>query len=215
MFHDRKDGGEKLARVLKHYRDKDVIVLGIPRGGVETAYYVARYLHTELSFVITRKLGYPTNPEAAFGALAEDGSLFIFDDARHYLAPETIQAVVGHEQNEITRRVNVLRKGRSLPPLRGRTIILVDDGIATGATLFATIELCKNQKAGKIIVAAPVAADRMERTLRDKVDEVVILSTPPFYHAVSQAYSFFENLTDDEVLEIMERWQKEKNLNES
>lgn len=213
MFRDRKDGGEKLAKALEHYKNKDVLVLGIPRGGVETAYYVAKHLHAQLSFVVTRKLGYPFNPEAAFGALAEDGSLFIFEETRRVLSPSTIQGVVEREQKEITRRITRLRKGTALPPVKGRIVIIVDDGIATGATLFATIELCKNQQAAKIVVAAPVASEHIENMLLKKADEVVILQMPPFYYAVSQGYYTFSDLEDEQVLEIMERWEKENALN--
>jgi predicted phosphoribosyltransferase len=113
------------------------------------------------------------------------------------------------EKREIGRRIKTLRKGKPLPDMKGKTVIIVDDGIATGATLFATINLCKNHKARKIIVAAPVAREGMEETLLSKVDEVVILFTPPFYHAVSQGYSSFHNLTDEAVLEIINKWEAE------
>lgn len=209
IFRDRKDGGEHLGKALEKYRNRNVLVLGIPRGGVETAFYVARHLNAELSLVVTRKLGYPFNPEAAFGAIAEDGSLFIFDDARQYLSPDAIQRVANRERSEIQRRILALREGKPLPPVKGRTVILVDDGIATGATLFATIELCKKQEAAKIVVAAPVSGDRMEQMLKSKVDEVVILNTPPFYYAVSQGYDSFANLSDKQVLAILNQWQKE------
>jgi predicted phosphoribosyltransferase len=210
MFRDRKDGGEKLGNALSKYRDQNVLVLGIPRGGVETAYYVARHLRADLSLVVARKLGYPSNPEAAFGALAEDGSLFIFPDTGINLSDETIQLVIESEREEIKRRISELRAGEPLPTFAGKTVILVDDGIATGATLFAAIELCKKQKAGKIVVASPIAGKHMESILREKVDEVVILQTPDFYYAVSQGYYQFDNLSDEEVLSLMERWKKEK-----
>lgn len=209
MFVNRKDGGEKLGRALEHYRHQPVLVLGIARGGVETAYYVARYLQATLSVVITRKLGYPDNPEAAFGALAEDGSYFIFKDGEAGLNPDEIQSIITREQKEIQRRIRALRKGKPLPDLKGKTVIIVDDGIATGATLFATIALCKKNRAKKIIVAAPIASDRMANILKKEVDDVVILSTPTVYYAVSQGYQYFNNLTDDEVLAIMNRWEHE------
>jgi putative phosphoribosyl transferase len=213
MFRDRKEGGEKLAQALAAYSGQDVLVLGIPRGGVVTAFYVAKHLQAQLSFVVTRKLGYPHNPEAAFGALAEDGSIFIFRDAQGDLSSTAIQKIVEREQKEITRRITLLRKGQPLPPIEGRTVIIVDDGIATGATLFATIELCKKQKVGKLIVAAPVSDDHMALLLETKVDEVVILSTPPFYYAVSQGYQNFSDLTDEDVLKVLEAWERNKSLN--
>jgi putative phosphoribosyl transferase len=214
MFRDRKDGGKQLAKVLEKYQYQNVLVLGIPRGGVETAYYVARHLHAEFSFIVSRKLDYPYNAEAAFGALAEDGSYFIFENLERELSPEVIQSVVEKVKLEIQRRVEVLRGGKKLPQMKGRTVILVDDGIATGATLFAAINLCKNQKAGKIVVAAPIAGADMVETLKSKVDEVVVLLTPEFYHAVSQGYQTFHDLEDDDVLEIMNQWKVEKRMEE-
>lgn len=209
MFMDRKEGGEKLGKALERYRFHNVLVLGIARGGVETAYYVAKHLQADFSFVVTRKLGYPINPEVAFGALAEDGSFFAFEHADKNISPETLQEVVEIEKREIARRIKILRKGKPLPDMKGRTVIIVDDGIATGATLFATINLCKNHKAGRIIVAAPVAGGSMKKTLQSKADEVIILHTPSFYHAVSQGYSTFHNLTDEGVLDIMNKWEAE------
>ena len=214
MFRDRKDGGKQLAKVLEKYQHQNVLVLGIPRGGVETAYYVARHLHAEFSFIVSRKLGYPHNAEAAFGALAEDDSYFIFKEAERELTPEVIQSVVYNVRQEIKRRVEVLRGGKNLPKIKGRTVILVDDRIATGATLFAAINLCKNKKASKIIVAAPIAGGDIKDELKTMVDEVVVLLTPEFYHAVSQGYQTFHDLDDDAVLEIMNQWKVEKRMEE-
>jgi predicted phosphoribosyltransferase len=209
MFANRKDGGEKLGRALEKYRDKNVLVLGIPRGGAETAYYVARHLNGQLALVITRKLGYPINPEAAFGAVAEDGSVYISETARMNLTDEEMNQVLQQQKKEITRRIQKLRHGHPLPKMKERIVIIVDDGIATGATLFATIELCKKQHPEKIIVAAPIAGQRMEGILRNMVDEVVILETPTFYSAVSQGYEDFYNLTDEEALTFIDKWSKE------
>lgn len=209
MFRDRKHAGEKLAEALEKYRDKDVLVLGIPRGGVETAYYIAKHLNAEMSVVITRKLGYPFNPEAAFGAVAEDGSLYISEMAGQTLSSEEMNDVLKDQQQEIQRRIQKLRRGKPLPEMKGRTVILADDGIATGATLFASIELCKKKKAGKIVVAAPISGERMDTLLRSKVDDVIILEKPPLYSAVSQGYEDFSNLSDEEALAILDQWEKE------
>ncbi len=209
MFRDRRDAGEQLGRALEKYRDQNVIVIGIPRGGVETAYYVAKHLNAEMSLVVTRKLGYPFNPEAAFGAVAEDGSLYIADAADQYISSDEVQRVLKEQQHEIKRRVQKLRKGKPLPKLEGRIVIITDDGIATGATLFATISLCKKMKAAKITVAAPIAGQRMESMLLGMVDEVLILEKPPFYSAVSQGYEDFDNLTDEEALAFMDKWETE------
>lgn len=210
MFEDRKDAGERLGRALEKYRNMNVLVLGIPRGGVETAYYVAKHLNAELSVVITRKLGYPISPETAFGAVAEDGSVYISDSAALNLSKEEMSEVLRQQKEEIKRRIKKLRRGNPLPEIKNRIVIIADDGIATGATLFATIELCKKRIPAKIIVAAPIAGERMEGILKEMVDEVVILETPPFYHAVSQGYENFYNLSDEEALAFIDKWQKDR-----
>ena len=211
MFRDRRHAGEKLGEALEKYRGRNTLVLGIPRGGVETAYYVARHLDAELSLVVARKLGYPSNPEAAFGAVAEDGSIYLSPSATSELSREQIDDVLREQKEEIQRRIKKLRYGRPLPPLNGKTVIIVDDGIATGATLLATVALCRNKKAGKIVVGAPISGKRMASMLPRMVDEVVILEIPPFYSAVSQGYESFNNLTDEEALEFLDKWEKEHN----
>jgi putative phosphoribosyl transferase len=211
MFKDRKDAGIQLGHALERYKNRNVLVLGIPRGGAEIAYYVAKHLNAELSVVVTRKLGYPSNPEAAFGAVAEDGSIYISDAAKQELTSEEMDEALMRQKEEIQRRIDTLRRGKPLPPLNGRTVIIADDGIATGATLFATIALCKKHKAARIVVASPIAGKRMETILQNLVDDYVILEIPPFYSAVSQGYEDFSNLTDDEALGFMDKWEKEHN----
>lgn len=209
MFIDRKDAGEKLARALEQYRNKDAIVVGIPRGGVEVAYYVAKYLNAELCPVIARKLGYPQNPEAAFGAIAEDGSVYIPDWAMDTVTEEEMDEVIAEEKEEIKRRIEKFRRGKPLPQMKGKTVIITDDGIATGATVFATIELCRNKEAGRIVVAAPISGRSTEAMLRRKADEVIILEKPVLYQAVSQGYQNFYNLTDEETLAFLDQWERE------
>lgn len=209
MFRDRKDASIQLAEALEKYKNKNPLVLGIPRGGAETAYYVAKYLEAEMALVVSRKLGHPQNPEYAIGALAEDGSLYLSPEGKEFISQEVIENLKKEQEKEIKRRIREYRQDNPLPELEGRTVIIVDDGIATGATLFATIMLCKNRKAKKIVVAAPVSGENMSRTLIDMVDDVVILETPIQYRAVSQAYQNFFNLTDEEAISFMERWKKE------
>jgi len=210
MFIDRKDASIQLGLALENYKSKNPLVLGIPRGGAETAYYVAKHLDAEMSLVVTRKLGHPGNPEYAIGALAEDGSLYLSPEAEIHFSQETIDDLKRDQEKEIKRRIQEFRQGNPLPELKNRTVIIVDDGIATGATLFATIMLCKNKKAGKLVVAAPVSGEDMSRKLRDLVDDVVILETPYQYRAVSQAYQNFFNLSDEEAISFMEKWKNEQ-----
>lgn len=212
MFKDRKDGGEKLAITLEKYRNSNALVLGIPRGGVETAYYVASHLNVEMSVVIARKLGYPSNPEAAFGAIAEDGSLYLSEFADYNITQEENNAILEYQRKEIKRRVNKFRQGKPLPDMTARTVILTDDGIATGATLFAAIMLCKKKNAGRIVVAAPISGEQMEQILLKQVDEVMILEKPSQYNAVSQGYETFDDLTDDEALTFIKKWNNENRI---
>jgi putative phosphoribosyl transferase len=210
MFEDRKDAGEKLARALREYRDKDVLVLAIPKGGVEVGCQVAKYLHSEFSILVSRKLPYADNPEAGFGAVAEDGSIFIFEHARRWLPQETIDTIIKEQREEIKRRIAVLRKGKPLPEIGNKTVILVDDGIAMGSTMRAGITLCKNKKAGKIIVAAPVSGESVAQAIGKMVDEIVVLEQPAFFQAVAQVYRNWYDVSDREVIEIMQRWRNAK-----
>lgn len=214
MFIDRRDAGEKLASELSRYKDKNVLVLGIPRGGMEVAFYVATGLNADLSMIISRKLGFPLNPEAAFGAIAEDGSIYLTEYAENELDEESIKSIVEKEKEELSKRIKILRKGKPLPDLNNRTVIIVDDGIATGATLFSAIMLCNHQGASELIVAAPVADKLMKEQLANYADDVIILETPRFYHAVSQVYEDFKSLTDDDVLEIMKNWKESRHVNQ-
>lgn len=205
MFDNRTQAGLQLAEALKEYKKEHPVILAIPRGGIVPGVIVARQLEAEFSVVITRKLGLPTHPESAFGALAEDKSLYLNPMVREVLTKKMIEKVIKKEEKEIKRRIQIYRKGDPLPPLKDRTVILIDDGIATGSTVLVAIELCKKQQAGKIIVAAPVSGSRVVETLEAKADEVIILEIPDSYYAVSQAYRNFKNLNDDEALSWIEK----------
>ena len=207
MFKDRKDAGEKLSRVLKNYKDKGVLVLGIPRGGVLVGYEVAKYLNADFSIIISRKLPFPGNPEFGFGAVAEDGSLFVINEYEELIPRVLVDKIIAEQKSEITRRILVLRKGEGLPEIKGRTVIIVDDGIAMGSTLRAAIFLCKNRKAQKIIAASPISGEEIAKELADIVDEVVILEKPPLFKAVAQGYQDWHDVPDEEVAEIMKKWK--------
>lgn len=212
MFIDRKDGALKLAKALKIYKGANALVLGIPRGGVETGYYVAKELEADFSILITRKLGSPFNPEAAIGAVAEDGTVYIPDYNKDYFSEEGITNILEEEKKEISRRIKEYRNDQPLPDLKRRTVILVDDGIATGATLFAAVLMCKNKEAGKLVVAAPISSVEAKYEFQEQVDEVVILETPVDYYAVSQGYLSFPGFNDRDVLNFMELWNKEHKI---
>ncbi len=202
-FRNRKEAGYLLGKALEKYKSENPIVLAIPRGGVETGYYVASHLNGELSVIIARKLGYPEQPEAAFGAVAEDGSLYLNPWIKRRLSKEDIISVRDREASVVERRVHLYRKGKPLPSLKNRTVILVDDGIATGATLLACIETCRKLQPSKIVVAVPVGGKNVKERLMTRVDDVVILSTPENFYAVSQAYEHFESVSDEEAIRLL------------
>lgn len=210
MFRDRTDAGEKLAQALEGYRGQDVLVLGIPRGGVELAYRVARHLDADLSLIVTRKLPYPQNPEAGFGAVAEDGSTFLYEDAARWVPDMVVREIVEEQKQEVQRRIETLRGGGPLPEIAGRTVILVDDGIAMGSTMRASIKLCRKQEAGSVVVAVPVASPRVVDDFRRLADDLVVLETPPFFRAVAEVYQHWYDVSDEEVQEIMEKWRVER-----
>jgi predicted phosphoribosyltransferase len=210
VFHDRKDAAMRLSEALSSYRNKHALVLGIPRGGAVTGYHVAKFLNADFSLLISRKLGHPFNPEYAIGALAEDGTVHINEHALAEVSQDDIDQAVATQKKEIERRIQILRKGKPLPEIRDKTVIIVDDGIATGATIFAAIEMCRKKKASRIVVAAPVSGTEKKEELARYADDVIILEIPEFYHAVSQVYDSFQQVSDAEALELLERWEAEQ-----
>ena len=210
MFKDRKEAGEKLAQALKRYKGKDVIVLGIPKGGVQIGLQIADQLDADFAIIVVRKLPFWENPEAGFGAIAEDGSTFIVEEAVSWLPVEMVEEIKIEQKREVQRRIEVLRNNQPLPDLTGRTVILVDDGVAMGSTMRAAIACCRHKKAGKIIVAAPVSG--MDRVLQMKkaADEVLILENPPFFRAVAEVYENWYDVSDAEVIALMQEWQERK-----
>ena len=211
MFKDRKDAGEKLAKALTAYKGKDTLVLAIPRGGVAVGYQIARHLQSDFSIIVVRKLPFPHNPEAGFGAIAEDGSTYFNDCVLKALPSNTVEQIINAQKLEIKRRIEVLREGKSLPVMKNRTVILVDDGIAMGSTMRTAVMLCKNNDPDKIVVAAPVAGPSTAGDLANVVDHVVILEKPLFFHAVAEAYDNWYDVQDEEVVQIMQEY---KRLNE-
>lgn len=210
MFRDRRDAGKQLADQLEEYQDEDVLVLAVPRGGVEVGVEVAEALAADFSLLIARKLPYPDQPEAGFGAVAEDGSAVILETASQRVHPQVVQRVIEEQRQEIERRVAVLRKGQPLPVIKDRTIILVDDGIAMGSTMRAAIKLCKKQGPATLVVAVPVAGARVKKIIEDLVDRLVVLETPRFFRVVAQVYQDWYDVPDQEVLEMMQTWQQKK-----
>lgn len=210
MFNDRTDAGAQLGEALVKYRGSNTMILAIPRGGAEIGYQVARVLGAPLSLIIARKLPFPDNPESGFGAVAEDGSTWFVPYFKSVLPQDMIEEIITRQVAEIRRRVDILRAGRDLPAMIDRTVILVDDGIAMGSTMRASVKCCRSQKAGKVVVAAPVTGRDTARDMGKMADDIIILETPPLFQAVAQVYRNWYDVPDAEVLKIMEKAEKEE-----
>ena len=205
MFKDRKDAGLKLAKALQIHKEEDPLVFAIPRGGVELGYEVSKVLDADFSLLICRKLPFPFNTESGFGAMAEDGSLYINELAAASVSHKEIEQIIAQQHLEIKRRIQTLRGGRPLPSIKGRTIILVDDGIAMGSTMHVAVELCRKEGAKRIIVAVPVASRQAIQKFSKIADEVVVLESPVNFYAVAQVYENWYDVSDEEVLSFFKR----------
>lgn len=205
MFHDRIDAGKKLAAALLTYKGaKKTVVLGLPRGGVVTAYEVAKALQLPLDILVPRKLGAPNNPELAIGAIAGSGIVLDRGIIEQLDVTESyIQAEIEKQIKEAERRLALFRKGKPPQDYRGWTAILVDDGIATGSTMRASIAALKKMHAAKIVVAVPVGPPDTISDLKKDVDAIVCLSTPSSFMAVGQFYERFQQTEDEEVIQIL------------
>lgn len=208
IFADRRDAGFHLGKLLEAtYKDKHALVLGIPRGGVIVAYEVAKIVHGQLSVVITKKLPHPSQEELAIGATAEDGSVYLTSYAREF-SNSVIQRVVNAQSKEIQSRIERFRKGKPLPDMSGRIVIIVDDGIATGSTIVPAIKLCKTRKSAKVIVASPVSGARYVSDIDALADDVVIVEQPDDFYAVGQVYEDFHHLSDTEVTNALDDFEQ-------
>lgn len=210
VFVDRKEAGYELGKLLESdYKGKNALVIGIPRGGVEVAYEVARLLQAELSVIVTKKLPHPDQPELAIGAAAEDGTVYL--SARGKLINESvIEEILQSQLQEIKSRVKRFRHGAPLPVMENRIVILVDDGIATGATLIPAIKLCRRMNPASIVVAAPVSGRNFLTEMASLVDEIVIVTQPDDFYAVGQVYADFHGLSDEEVTNLLDDFSNQR-----
>jgi putative phosphoribosyl transferase len=205
-FRNRRDAGMELGDRLAKYKDrKDVVVLALPRGGVPVAYEVARALQAPLDVFLVRKLGVPQHRELAMGAIASGGVRVLNDYVvRSYRIPDAvIDEVAREEQLELERRETAYREGRPPIDLRNRTVLLIDDGLATGATMKAAVEAVRTRKPERIVVAVPVGSPETCREFADVADEIVCARTPSFFSAVGLWYRDFSETSDDEVRELL------------
>jgi putative phosphoribosyl transferase len=207
MFKDRKDAGLQLAGKLGAFAGQEnVLVLALPRGGVVTGVEVARRLKASLDVLIVRKIGHPWQPELAVGAVSETGTVVYNEDVVSSVGvtKEYLRAEVARQKEEIARRIQLYRGGQKIEKLTGKTVILVDDGVATGATMKAAIETLKKEKIEKLIVAVPVAPPSTAAELRSMADIFVCLEIPEDFMAVGSYFGDFTQVTDLDVVKLLE-----------
>ena len=212
-FRDRKEAGQSLAHRLEQYAGRsDVIVLALPRGGVPVAAEVARALGAPLDVFLVRKLGVPGQEELAMGAIAENGTRVLNEDVLPYLAisPATLEAVTTRERQELERRARLYRGGRSLLDVRGRIVILIDDGLATGTTMQAAVTALGELEPAAIVVAVPVASSTACSLFTNRYEGVSCICpyTPEPFEAVGLWYEDFNQTTDEEVRELLDRFSR-------
>ena len=212
-FKNRAQAGKLLANALNAYAHQaDAIVLALPRGGVPVGFAVAMTLALALDILLVRKLGLPSQPEYAIGAVGSGGVRVLQAGVPGLMgvSPEQVDAIAARELLEIERRTRLYRGGRVAPTLAGRSVIIVDDGIATGSTMLAAVQVARRHGAGRVVVAAPVAPPDTIAALAAQADEVVCLATPLFFRAVSQWYDAFDQTSDEEVQDLLAMaWRSE------
>ena len=206
MFKNREEAGELLAQELAAFRnDPNGILLALPRGGVTVGYQLSLVLHLPLDVLITRKIGAPGNPEYALGAVSETGAVYWNQEALSglSLSERDLAAAIQAQQTEVSRRVALYRQGRPFPNLKDRTVIIVDDGLATGATFFASVTSVRRAHPRRIIGAVPVGPRSTIQEARTLVDQLVVLEIPEPFYAVGNFYRDFEQVEDREVLQYL------------
>jgi putative phosphoribosyl transferase len=202
-YANRAAAGKALAQHLLHLRGQNVVVLGLPRGGVPVAAETAKALDAPLDVIVVRKLGLPGQPEVAMGALGEDGVRVLNPRIAAYAGPEEVRRVQDEEHAELEQRVAAWRAGRPACRLEGKVAVIVDDGVATGATAAAACDVARLRGAARVVFAAPVGAGDSAHALSAKADEVVVPLLPDTFYAVGQWYADFTPTTDDEVTRLL------------
>ena len=212
LFRNRMHAGQVLAKMLQEYGNReDVVVLALPRGGVPVAFEIASALHAPLDVFLVRKLGVPGQEELAMGAIATGGIRVLNNEVvRHLGIPDhVIDSATKAEQQELERRQQAYRGTRESPQVRGRIILFVDDGLATGSTMRAAVTALRQQKPARIVVAVPVAAASTCQEFQEEVDQIICATTPEPFYGVGQWYEDFSQTTDEEVRDLLDRAAQE------
>jgi putative phosphoribosyl transferase len=207
VFRNRSDAGRILAEQLRPMVSRMALILGLPRGGIPVAFEVARALGAELDVCVVRKLGTPGEEELAMGAIASGGVRVLNQDLIDYwrISDEQLERVTSREREELERRERLYREGRPAAHVHGRTVVLVDDGLATGASMLAACRALRTQEPARLLVAAPVAARQTWSEFREEADEVVCAATPRTLGAVGLWYEEFRQVTDEDVRQLLEQ----------
>ena len=210
LFKDRLEAGERLAELLNDLKDEKCAVIAIPRGGVAVGYAVAIRLRAPLEVTVPRKIGAPGDPELAVGAVAEDGTIYVEESIAGVIGvgEDWIRIEAERELEEVKRRIEVYRSGKPLPKLNEYVVLIVDDGVATGATVIATARFLKKLGSKRIIIAVPVAPPEILPKLSREVDDVRCVDTPTPFFAIGQFYRNFSQLSDSEVLEYLSKVER-------
>jgi len=213
LFSDRSEAGGRLAARLEIYRDREPLILAVPRGGVAVAGPIREAIGGELDLIITRKIGAPHQRELAIGATSGDGFVMLNDEliSRIGIFPDYVKKAAAKEQAEIARRLKLYRGDRPLPKIEGRLVIVVDDGVATGYTMLAALRSLREQKPAELALAVPVGPPETFERLKKEVEALVYLEAPVDFAAVGQFYSSFDQVSDDEVITLLQKaWKTDK-----
>lgn len=202
MFRDRMDAALKLAEKIKKFKEEDGVVLAIPRGGVPIAFILAKELDWPLDIILIKKIGYPMNHEFAIGAVSMQGRIV---NKNIEVDPDYIESQTLKIREMLKERYHKYMGDRKPAELKGKTVIIVDDGIATGQTIQASVDIAKAENAGKIVIAVPVGPPETVEKFRQQVDEVICLETPEEFYAVGQFYQNFEQTEDEEVIAFLKK----------